>query len=331
MQLTPSRSGYFSAVHYAPYSRGAWDAFVDGSRNGTFLFRRDYMEYHRERFQDFSLLVVAGDDISALFPANREGDTVVSHGGLTFGGLVLDMRATAARVVAMLWAVVDLLRTEGIRTLVYKSIPPIYHRVPTEEDRYALFRFGAQVVRRDLLTVISPASSWQPSSKRRWSWNRAKRLSGLYAGPSHDWSGYWRVLSERLREQYGVSPVHSLEEITSLAARFPSAIRLLVAEVDGEVTAGVVLYESAQVVHVQYLASNAVARTHDLLALVLRAAIEDALKRGKWFDFGASTRCDGTYLNQGLAHYKESFGGRTVVQDTYRLDLLGRAPQPNRD
>jgi hypothetical protein len=279
------------------------------------------MEYHHERFQDFSLLIIAGNDVSALFPANREGDTVVSHGGLTFGGLVLDMRATAARVIAMLRTVVDLLRIEGIRTLVYKSIPTIYHRVPTEEDRYALFRLGAKVDRRDVLTVISPASSWQPNSKRRWSWTRAQRLSGVYVGPSHDWSGYWRVLSERLREQYGVSPVHSLEEITSLAAKFPSAIRLLVAKVDGEVAAGVVLYESAQVVHAQYLASNADARNHDLLALVLRVAIEDARKRGKWFDFGASTQCNGTYLNLGLAHYKESFGGRTVVQDSYRLDL----------
>jgi hypothetical protein len=299
-----------------------WDAFVNTSRNGTFLFRRDYMEYHRERFQDFSLIVIAGDDVSALLPANREGDTVISHGGLTFGGLVLDMRATAARVVAMLWAVLDLLRVEGIRTLVYRSVPTIYHRVPTEEDRYALFRFGAQVVKRDVLTVVSPVSPWQPSSKRRSSWNRAQRLGGVYVGPSHDWSGYWRVLGERLREQYGVSPVHSLEEITSLAAKFPSAIRLLVAKVDGEVAAGAVLYESAQVVHAQYLASNATARAHDLLALVLRVAIEDARKRGKWFDFGASTQCDGTYLNPGLAHYKESFGGRTVVQDSYRLALL---------
>jgi hypothetical protein len=44
---------------------------------------------------------------------------------------------------------------------------------------------------------------------------------------------------------------------------------------------------------------------------------------GKWFDFGSSTRHDDNHLNVGLAHYKESFGGRTVIQDTYRLDLNG--------
>lgn len=321
MMLTPSRTRQPLAIRYAPSSRGTWDAFVDASRNGTFQFRRDYMEYHRKRFQDFSLIITTGDHVSALFPANRDGDTVISHAGLTFGGLVLDRRATAARVAVMLSAIVELLRTEGIRTLVYKTVPTIYHHMPTEEDRYALFRFGAQVVRRDVLTAISPMSPWQPSSKRRCSWNRAQRLTGVHVGPSHDWSGYWRVLNERLHEQYGVSPVHSLEEITSLAAKFPAAIRLVTATINREVAAGAVLYESARVVHAQYLASNADARAYGLLDLVLRAAIEDARMTSKWFDFGSSTQHDGKYLNGGLAHYKESFGGRTIVQDSYRLDL----------
>jgi hypothetical protein len=279
------------------------------------------MEYHRERFQDFSLIITTGNHVSALFPANRDGDTVVSHAGLTFGGLVLDNRATAERVVAMLPAIADLLRTEGIGTLIYKTVPAIYHRAPTEEDRYALFRSGAQVVRRDVLTAISPMSPWRPSPKRRCSWNRAQRLKGVHVGLSDDWLGYWRVLGERLREKYGISPLHSLEEMTSLAAKFPTAIRLLTATVNGEVAAGAVLYESTQVMHAQYLASNAEARAHGLLDLVLLQAIEDARMKGKWFDFGASTVCDGTYLNGGLAHYKESFGGRTVVQDSYRLDI----------
>ena len=318
---TEESPGNLSAIRYAASSRDAWDAFVDASRNGTFLFRRDYMEYHRERFQDFSLIITTGERVAALFPANRDGDTVISHAGLTFGGLVLDRRATVERVAAMLSTIVELLRTEGIGTLVYKTVPTIYHHAPTEEDRYALFRFGAQVVRRDVLTAISPLSPWQPSPKRRWSWNRAQRLTGVQVGPSQDWSGYWRVLGERLREQYGVSPVHSLEEITSLAAKFPAAIRLLTATLNGEVAAGAVLYESARVVHAQYLASNADARAYGLLDLVLRAAIEDARMTGKWFDFGSSTQRDGKYLNSGLAHYKESFGGRTVVQDSYRLDL----------
>jgi len=321
--FTLSRNRQPSVIRYAASNRHAWDAFVDASRNGTFLFRREYMEYHRERYQDFSLVITTGDHISALFPANREGDTVVSHAGLTFGGLVLDRRATAQRVVITLSAIIEFLRSDGIRTLIYKTVPTIYHHAPTEEDRYALFCFGAQVVRRDVLTAICAISPWQPSQNRRWSWNRARRLAGVRVSFSHDWSGYWRVLGDRLREQYAASPVHSVEEITSLAAKFPTAIRLLTGTINGEVAAGAVLYESARVVRAQYLAGNADARASGLLDLVLRSAIEDARMGGKWFDFGSSTRHDDNHLNVGLAHYKESFGGRTVIQDTYRLDLNG--------
>jgi hypothetical protein len=101
---------------------------------------------------------------------------------------------------------------------------------------------------------------------------------------------------------------------------FPAAIRLLTATVNGEIAAGAVLYESTHVTHAQYLASNAYARAHGLLDLVLQTEIANARMMGKWFDFGASTLSNGT-LNSGLARYKESFGGRTVVQDLYRLDL----------
>src|ERR1039458_10102236 len=59
---------------YTPQHKQAWDEFVAGSRNGTFLVHRDHMEYHRDRFCDSSLLVF--DDrgrLVALLPANRDG------------------------------------------------------------------------------------------------------------------------------------------------------------------------------------------------------------------------------------------------------------------
>ncbi|MGL5901786.1 MAG: GNAT family N-acetyltransferase, partial [Cetobacterium sp.] len=34
-----------------------WDEFINRSKNGTFLLRRDYIEYHKDRFPDTSFLV----------------------------------------------------------------------------------------------------------------------------------------------------------------------------------------------------------------------------------------------------------------------------------
>jgi len=68
------------------------------------------------------------------------------------------------------------------------------------------------------------------------------------------------------------------------------------------------------------------------------AAVEEARAKGKWFDFGISTEDDGRFLNEGLAAYKESFGGRSVVHDFYELGpaaaidtarLANRRAEPN--
>jgi hypothetical protein len=47
----------------------------------------------------------------------------------------------------------------------------------------------------------------------------------------------------------------------------------------------------------------------------------------KYFDFGISTEKGGAYLNSGLAAYKESFGARAVMYDTYEVDVANnRSP-----
>ena len=72
----------------AAYHRN-WNDFVSESSNGTFLFLREYMEYHADRFTDYSLLVYDGNKLLALLPANRSGDVLYSHAGLTYGGLIV--------------------------------------------------------------------------------------------------------------------------------------------------------------------------------------------------------------------------------------------------
>ena len=79
----------------AAYHRD-WNDFVSESSNGTFLFLREYMEYHADRFTDYSLLVYDGNKLLALLPANRSGDVLYSHAGLTYGGLIVTTRNTTA-------------------------------------------------------------------------------------------------------------------------------------------------------------------------------------------------------------------------------------------
>ena len=41
---------------YSNTDKPIWDDFVKWSKNATFLHLRDYMDYHADRFDDFSLM-----------------------------------------------------------------------------------------------------------------------------------------------------------------------------------------------------------------------------------------------------------------------------------
>lgn len=307
-------------VPYAPERASDWDAFNRSARNGHFIFDRRFMEYHAHRFTDASVLIQDERGVLALLPANRTGDEIVSHGGLTFGGLLLGQRANAALVLSILHEVSAHYRRCGAASLTYKAIPPIYHRQPAQDDLYALMRLGARLVRRDLSTSIDLREPGIRGS-RRMRGIRAAKKAGLQVGLSDRLEAFWDVLTATLESRHGVAPTHSSDEMRLLLGRFPENIRLFLAEDNGEAVAGTVVFETDTVAHAQYIAANASGRANGALDLVFDRAIEHYGPSKRFFDFGISTTDGGLVLNEGLVRHKEEFGGSSIVHDVYQLSL----------
>lgn len=309
-------------LRLAPYEASraaAWNAFVAASRNGVFQADRGFMDYHADRFVDASLVAWDGDRIVALLPAHRDGDTLVSHGGLSWGGFILGERGGQRLVLALFERLVAAMQTQGLRRLRYKTLPLPYQRWPSEDDRYALFRLGATRWRCELLSMLPPGPPPPGSELRRRP--RRKTPTGADETLREDpcWAHFWPLLEAVLAERHGARPVHTLAEIQLLASRFPREIRLVTAWVDGRIAAGAVLFETPQVLRTQYLAAGPAARATSLLDRVIDHAIAQARATGRWFDFGTSTESGGTVLNEGLLAFKEGFGARTVAHDAYEL------------
>ena len=128
---------------YEPKHKVLWDRFIERCKNGVFLFDRDYMDYHADRFEDHSLLFLEDGELVAVLPANVTQGLLVSHGGLTFGGVVSDDRMKTPLMLEVFEAMREHLVGRGIGRMIYKPSPHIYHRMPAEEDLYALFRNNA--------------------------------------------------------------------------------------------------------------------------------------------------------------------------------------------
>lgn len=307
-------------VRYNPSFKGVWDGFVDASKNGTFLFRRDYMEYHSDRFTDASLLFLEEGKLRAVFPASLHGSRIVSHGGLTFGGFVTDLSMTAQTMLRMMEALVSYWKGEGLSELLYKRVPAIYHSYPSDEDLYALFRIGAVLAERGLSSTVCLPERIKYSERRNRSIKKAIH-AGIVFKESKDYGSYMGLLSEVLMSRHGIKPAHSAEEISLLASRFPDNIKLFVASKDGRLLAGTVVYETSLVAHTQYLANSEEGRNCGALDFVIDRLITDVYASKRFFDFGISTEDGGHFLNEGLVGQKQEFGGRGVVYDKYLINL----------
>ncbi len=311
----------FEIRRYTPEDKAEWNAFVAASKNGTFLFDRNYMDYHADRFSDFSLMFYREDRLYALLPANKDGRTLVSHGGLTYGGLVTDSSATANGVVQLFGQLVKYLASQGFDAFVYKAIPWIYHRHPAEEDLYALFRTGrARLLARDISSTIIQSQPLKWHRDRRYGINRC-RNNGVEVGQSDDYAAFWRVLDDNLMATYGVHPVHSLDEMLLLKSRFPRNIVLYSATKDGRTLGGTVLYLTPQTVHAQYISASPEGKRLRVIDAIYDRILNEDFAFFPIFDFGKSTEGHGRVLNESLIYQKEGFGARGVCYDTYGIAL----------
>ena len=300
-----------------------WNEFVTISKQGTFLFNRNYMDYHADRFADYSFLVMEKGRISAALPANRKGDTLHSHQGLTYGGLLTTERMTAEKVCSIFSELNILLKKMGIKQVVYKAIPWIYHRIPAEEDLYALTNIcHAQLVSRDISSSFSLHDVRKFTESRKSGIRKAVRNS-ILVGESQDLAAFWNILNNNLSIKYDARPVHSLAELQLLKSRFPKEIKLYMATTtDGEPLGGTLIYETPNVVHTQYISASPDGKAMGALDLLFDYIINKVYKRRNgYFDFGKSTEASGTVLNQQLIHQKEGFGGRGVCYDTYEWKI----------
>lgn len=304
---------------YAPEKSGEWNEFVKNSKNGTFLFDRNYMDYHAERFTDCSLMFRDADGkLIAVMPANLKDGTLASHGGLTFGGVVSNQRMKTPTMLEIFESLIEFAKNAGATRIVYKAVPHIYHAQAAEEDLYALFRHDAQIVKREASTTINLQERLAVSKGRKWTINQSRK-NKIEVRESEDYETFMRLEAEVLAAKYNVVPVHTAAEMRLLAERFPQNIKLFGAFLHDEMLAGTIIYASQTVAHAQYIAATDEGKQLCALDAILHELITARYREKRYFDFGISTEKQGRYLNVGLVEYKESWGGRATVYDTYEI------------
>lgn len=307
-----------SIIKYTAEKKDEWNAFVKASKNGLFMFDRNYMEYHSDRFKDHSLMFYSDDKLVSVLPMSEHGDELISHGGLTFGGFITDGDMKQHRMLDLFDALLEYTAQNGYRQVTYKAVPHMYHRISAEEDLYALFRHNAVPVKVEPSVILNLKNPVSMTKGRKGHIRRAKR-EGVVVSESEDFDTYIDLVNSVLMEHHNAKAVHTGEELKLLKSRFPEQIHLITGSLNDEMIAGIVLFEYEDLVHTQYIAANDTARTIGGLDLVISTIIDTYQESKRWLDFGISTEQGGRVLNEGLIYQKEGFGGRVEVYTTWLL------------
>lgn len=310
-----------TVITYSESLKEEWDKLVDRSQSPHFMLKRDYIEYHADRFVDASLIFFnEKQEVVAVLPGNIKDTSFYSHQGLSFGGLLYKKNLSVKEIEEIICESKQYIhKSLGLSKMIYKKIPWIYSDVPTGSDEYLLIRDGAKLIRRDLTTTIDYSERLPAQKMRLRNAKKAEKNELIIRESSVE--RVWSVIESVLKEQHGTKPVHSKEEMAYLYSKFPENIRIYAAEKNKEATACVVIYETNHVAHAQYIANSEQGRKIGALDLLFLTLIDKYSLSKKYFDFGISTENSGKTLNYGLITQKEGFGGRGFTHDFYEICL----------
>ncbi len=311
----------WSITLYTPEDAGLWDGLVAESRQGTMLHLRRYMDYHSDRFSDCSLIAYKKGKPAVLLPANIKDRILFSHEGLTYGGWITPRsHFDGTDMLSIFETWMAWCRENGIREIIYKPVPHIYHRIPAEEDLYALFRFGASIKTFNLSSAIDMRENPGFNTLQKRNLKKAS-IHNPWIHETSDASEFMPILKECLQRRHNATPVHSETELQTLKEYFPKGIRLFLAGTGNEPEAAVCIYDTNSVARCQYIATSDSGRENGTLTYLMYRLIYDVYSENRYFDFGTSNEDAGHILNSGLLHQKAGLGGRGIAYQIFQITV----------
>ncbi|MDG1761213.1 MAG: GNAT family N-acetyltransferase [Flavobacteriaceae bacterium] len=313
----------FTVVLYSSKHFEKWNEFVDQGKNATFLFHRNFLEYHLDRFEDFSLMVFKKLKLVAVLPANKIGNELFSHQGLSYGGLVFLPTIKFREVVGVVSSVLDYLKDNSIGFLEITLPPFLYHSFLSNELEYLMHILSATLTNRQQLSVIDYSSQLKIDRNRLEGYKKGVK-NNLIVKEESAFDSFWnQLLIVNLEKKFHTRPTHSLEEISRLHTMFPKNIRQFNMYYKDEIVAGTTIFETEHVAHTQYISGSKKFNHLGGLDYLQCHLINEVFSNKKYFDFGSSHPSNDKHVNSGLHFWKEGFGARSIVQNTYKIEIKG--------
>ncbi len=301
-----------------------WEKFVAESNNGTIFHYLKFLGYHpADRFQSHHLVIRDQGNLVGVFPAVCDGQTIISHRGASYGGLVLKSGLGVHDVYLAAEHLVHHIRDEGYKKIILTQPPLIYYAQPDQYIDFALQKIGFHCRKREITAVI-PLDAGDPLETFRADARRSTKKAlreGVRVRISDDITGYYGILKNNLGMRHNVTPTHSLAEIQKLKGLFPEDIILFAAYLKEKMLGGILVFAAnARVLLAFYISHDDEYQSYRPVNLLFYEVIRWGRSKGfRYLDLGTFTI--NMEPNWGLARFKENSGARGYLRDTYEIDL----------
>jgi hypothetical protein len=317
-------------IRYEKKYLDEWEDFVGSSNNGTIFHTRKFLSYHpSDRFKDCSLIFrVKNKIVSVLTGAQIKKDDAVafiSHQGASYGGFVYKDNLSIRQAFDLTETLIDYCGTNGFEKIIITHSPFVYQKRYNNYIDFAFMKNGFDYLKREVSSVVSLDAAEDDvlslfKSESRTAVRKSEKM-GVVIKESEDFDDYYEILKNNLAMRHNVKPAHSLDELLKLKKLFPDKIQLVGAYIKNKMIAGVVnFYCNSKVVLVFYISNDMEYQQYRAVNYLFYHIIKDALNRKlSYLDFGLFTvNMD---PNWGLGKFKENFGARGILRDTFYLDL----------
>lgn len=311
----------FDIKLYQSQLKENWNTFLLESNQQTFLFQREFMDYHSDRFHDFSLMIYHNNNLVALLPANKVDNKVYSHQGLTYGGLIYSGLLDVTDLSNLFQLIIGFLKEEGVLELNLKCLPEFQSENSSMVNN-VLTSLNAKLFRSDKVLAIDYNEPFTIHKSKLKNY-RKNQNKGFKIEETGDFSLFWNsVLKPRLKEKHNTSPVHTLQEIELLKARFPNNIKQFNIYLEDEILAGITIFDKGKIVKSQYGATTFKGERTRALEFLFLFLIYHYKDSGKaYFSMGTVREDNQLGYNPGLLRQKEELGCKVYHQNFFRLEL----------
>lgn len=308
-----------------------WDIFIqEKAVNGTLLQTRRFLSYHpAERFKDCSVIVRNKGMIVAVCPAceieEKGCKTFMSHGGSTYGGLIVAPNiCKIEKMVSLIREIERFLAGSGFSKIIYKQTPDLLSLCSNDLLSFC-FQHEGYKEKQELNLYIDFNKYSQPIKKNFYRGRRncvkrcitmGMRSRELYS--EEEFKRFHEILCANLKK-YGKKPIHTVEELLLLKSILKDDIEFWGVNLESEIVAGAMVFyfEKTRCMHTHYLAAEPNLEKYSPMSFLYYAMIENAMRRGyRNVSWGIATDHDGN-INWNLFRTKESYGSIHEINRTY--------------